>query len=131
MARQPASRRPSSSSQTTPESAVDARWRAGAIVLSALVAYASSLSGPFIFDDLVTIVDNQQIRQWWNPATVLFPRRELPTAGRPLVNFAFAVNYALGGLDVRGYHLVNLGFHLLSGLLVFGIVRLTLQLPSL
>jgi hypothetical protein len=57
---------------------------------------------------------------------VLFPRRELPTAGRPLVNFSFAVNYALGGLDVRGYHLVNLACHLLSGLLVFGIVRRTM-----
>jgi protein O-mannosyl-transferase len=115
----------------SPESPVGAWWRAVIIVLMALLAYANSLSGPFIFDDLVSIVENQQIREWWNLATVLFPRRELPTAGRPLVNFSFAVNYALGGLDVRGYHLVNLACHLLSGLLVFGIVRRTLELPSL
>ncbi len=106
-------------------------WRAVIIILTALLAYANSLSGPFIFDDLVSIVDNQQIREWWNLATVLFLRRELPTAGRPLVNFSFAVNYALGGLDVRGYHLVNLALHLLSGMLVFGIVRRTLELPLL
>ena len=106
-------------------------WRAAIVVLLGALAYATSLSGPFVLDDLVSIVDNQQIREWWNPGTVLFPRRELPTAGRPLVNFSFAVNYALGGLDPRGYHLVNLTFHLLSGLLVFGIVRRTLQLPSL
>ena len=99
--------------------------------MTALLAYANSLSGPFIFDDLISIVQNQQIRGWWNLATVLSPGRELPTAGRPLVTVSFAVNYALGGLDVRGYHLVNLAFHLLSGLLVFGIVRRTLELPSL
>jgi tetratricopeptide (TPR) repeat protein len=131
MARQRELRRRSPPPRTSPESPLDVGWRAVIIILTALLAYANSLSGPFIFDDFISIVDNQQIREWWNFATVLFPRRELPTAGRPLVNFSFAVNYAVGGLDVRGYHLVNLAFHLLSGLLVFGIVRRTLELPSL
>ena len=110
---------------------MDVWWRGGIIVLTALLAYAGSLSGPFILDDLVSIVDNQQVREWWDLDTVLFPRRELPTAGRPLVNFSFAINYALGGLDPRGYHVANLALHLLCGLLVFAIVRRTLQLPSL
>ncbi len=131
MARQRALRRPSPPARLPPESHAGVRVRAGIVVLTALVAYAGSLSAPFILDDVVSIVDNQQIREWWSLETVLFPRRELPTAGRPLVNFSFAVNYALGGLDVRGYHIVNLALHLLSGLLVFGIVRRTLQLPSL
>src|SRR5690606_31309302 len=30
-----------------------------------------------------------------------------------------AVNYALGGLDVRGYHVVNLAIHLAASLAVF------------
>ena len=107
---------------------MDVWWRAGVIVLTTFLAYASSLSGPFIFDDLVSIVENPQIREL-DLSSVLFPRRELPTAGRPLVNVSFAVNYALGGLEPRGYHLVNLTFHVLSGLLVLGIVRRTLQLP--
>lgn len=131
MARQRALRRRSPPLRTSPESPVDVWWRAVLIVLAGFLAYANSLSGPFIFDDRVSIIENPQIREWWNLATVLFPRRELPTAGRPLVNFSFAVDYALGGLDVRGYHLVNLAFHLLSGVLVFGIVRRTLELPSL
>jgi tetratricopeptide (TPR) repeat protein len=107
------------------------QWRAAVIVLAGLIAYANGVSGPFVLDDLVSIVDNPHIREWSNLSSVLFPRRELPTAGRPLVNFSFAVNYALGGLDPRGYHFLNLAFHLLSGGLVFGIVRRTLQLPSL
>ncbi len=106
-------------------------WRAAIIVLAGFLAYANSFSGPFVLDDRVSIVENAQIRDVWKLDEVLFPRRELPTAGRPLVNLSFAVNYALGGLNVAGYHLVNLAFHLLCGLLVFGIVRRTLELPAL
>jgi protein O-mannosyl-transferase len=109
----------------------DILWRAAIIVLAGFLAYANSFSGPFVLDDRVSIVENAQIRDVWRLDSVLFPRRELPTAGRPLVNFSFAVNYALGGLDVGGYHLVNLAFHLLCGLLIFGIVRRTLELPAL
>ena len=107
------------------------RWRAAIILLAGFLAYANSFSGPFVLDDRVSIVENVQIRDLWRLESVLFPRRELPTAGRPLVNLSFAVNYALGGLNVAGYHVVNLALHLLCGLLVFGIVRRTLELPAL
>ncbi len=107
-------------------------WRRAAIIaIAGFLAYANSFSGPFVFDDRVSIVENAQIRDVAKLDQVLFPRRELPTAGRPLVNLSFALNYALGGLSVGGYHLVNLAFHLLCGLLVFGIVRRTLELPAL
>lgn len=101
-------------------------WRAAVIVCAGLVAYSNSLSGPFVLDDQESIVENQQIRDLTQPGAVLFPERELPTAGRPLVNLSFAVNYAIGGLDPLGYHAVNIALHLMAGLLVFGIVRRTL-----
>ena len=72
---------------------------------------------------------NPQIRQLF-ASSVLFPERELPVAGRPLVNVSFAINYALGRLDVRGYHVWNIATHLLCALLLFGIVRRTLELPA-
>ena len=106
------------------------RVRAVILVLACILAYANSLSGPFIFDDRLAIVENPQIREWWKLGTVLSPERELPTAGRPLVNLSFALNYAVGGLRVTGYHIVNLALHLLSALLLFGIVRRTLELPQ-
>lgn len=114
-----------------PESAPGIWWRAGVIVIAGALAYSNSLSGPFIFDDQLSIVENSQIRDLGNLSSVLAPESELPTAGRPLVNLSFAINYALGGLDVRGYHLVNIAIHLLCALLVFGIIRRTLELPSL
>ncbi len=106
-------------------------WRASLLVLAGLFVYWNSFSGPFVFDDIESIVENHQIRSLWRFADVLAPERELPTAGRPLVNASFAINYALGGLDVRGYHAWNLGVHLACALLLFGVVRRTLQMPAL
>ncbi len=107
------------------------RWRALLLVLAGLAAYWNSFSGPFVFDDIEAIVENQQIRSLRNVGDVLMPEREVPTAGRPLVNVSLAVNYAIGGLDVFGYHVFNLAVHLACALLLFGIVRLMLLLPAL
>ena len=48
-------------------------------------------------------------------------------AGRPVVNASFALNYALGGLNVFGYHLCNVAVHIACALILFGIVRRTLH----
>ena len=63
--------------------------------------------------------------------SVLFPERELAVAGRPVVNVSFAINYAIGAFNVIGYHIWNIGVHLLCGLLIFAIVRRALRLPRL
>ena len=106
-------------------------WRPAAIVIAGLLVYSNSLSGPFVFDDELSIVENPSIRRWSQPGTVLLPERELPVAGRPLVNLSFALNYAVDGLEVFGYHLVNVALHLSCALLVFGLVRRTLERPGL
>ena len=116
--------------------ATSPRWRvllAGAVIaLAALAVYANSLSAPFVFDDLTGIVRNTSIRRLWPLQSVLVPdpTRGTAVSGRPLVNLSLAVNYALGGLDVRGYHAFNLLIHALAGLALFGVVRRTLTLPA-
>jgi tetratricopeptide (TPR) repeat protein len=60
----------------------------------------------------------------------------LPPAGttvsdRPIANFTLAINYALSGTDVWSYHAINLLTHVLSGAILFGIVRRTLLRPVL
>src|SRR5258708_6628389 len=100
-------------------------WRGALLLIAGAAIYSNSLSGPFIFDDSVSVVTNSSIRQW--RTGVLFAGREVPTAGRPLVNVSMAINYALGGLDVRGYHVWNLGLHLLCALLLFACATLTLR----
>ena len=51
--------------------------------------------------------------------------------GRPLVNLTLAINYAWGGLNPVGYHVVNLVIHLLAALTLFGVVRRTASRSTL
>jgi protein O-mannosyl-transferase len=100
------------------------------LLLAGVLTYWNSLSGPFVLDDLLSVVHNQQIREL-RSVNILFAERDSPFAGRPLANVSAAINYAIGGLDVRGYHVANIGLHLLSAVLLFVIVHHTLRLPRL
>src|SRR5262249_12628893 len=53
---------------------------------------------------------------WWN------------LSNRWVANWTLALNYQLDGLNVRGYHAVNLTIHVAAALTLFGIVRRTLLL---
>jgi Flp pilus assembly protein TadD len=104
---------------------------ASLLIAVGLLAYANSLSNPFVFDDLRSVQQNFQIRALWPLSTPLSPPDETPVARRPLVNLSLAINYAAGGLDVRGFRLGNLTVHLVAALVLFGLVRRTLTLDSL
>ena len=98
------------------------------LVLGALI-YANTLQAPFYFDDQGSIVKNTAIRidglewkQLYQAAT------SGPTPNRVVANLSFALNYYLQGYTVRGYHLVNIGIHLLNACLVFVFALLTLHL---
>lgn len=97
-------------------------------VVVGVVAYAGSMSGPFIFDDTASISGNPYIHHLWPLSDILSAPARSTVAGRPVVSLSLAINYALGGLDVRGYHAFNLAIHLLSAALLFGILRRTLCL---
>jgi Flp pilus assembly protein TadD len=106
------------------------RFHAVVLVVAGALAYATSLSGPFLYDDQTAIVTNAQIRTLSPLAVPLSPPRDTPVAGRPVVNLSFAANYAIGGLDVTSYHVTNVALHLLVALALFGVVRRTLHLST-
>lgn len=91
------------------------------IALAVAVVYANSLSGDFVFDDARWIQRDRNIRS--------FDRLPSLLAGstRPIWKLSFAANYAVGGLDVTGYHVVNGVIHLLAGITLFGVCRRTLR----
>lgn len=103
------------------------RWAPVLIPLLAIVAYANTWRVPMLLDDAFALINNASIRNLRDLGTVLAPADDLPTAGRPLLNLSFALNYAVGGLAVPGYHAVNLGLHILAGLALFGVVRRALH----
>jgi protein O-mannosyl-transferase len=106
-------------------------WRAAVILVAALAVYANSFEGPFVLDDQASVVQNPDIRDLGRLDRVLNPRPDSPVAGRPLVNLTFALDYAAGRLDVTGYHVVNLAWHVLCAWLLFAVVRRSLDLPAL
>jgi Flp pilus assembly protein TadD len=120
--------RPKVKSANLPDRASGTWWRAAFIVLAGCLVYSNSLSGPFVLDDGESIVNNGAIRQLSNVGAVLL-QRDTPIAGRPVVAFSFALNYATTGLGVQAYHLTNIAIHAACALLLFGIARRTLELP--
>src|SRR5437773_2373489 len=102
------------------------------IVFGAFSVYWSSYSVPFFFDDPASITENPTIQNLSALGEVLTPPRNgSGVTGRPLVNLSLAINYALGGTAVTGYHLLNVLLHACAGLALFGIVRRTLLMPDL
>ncbi len=101
------------------------------------LAYLPSLTGPFIFDDAVAIVDNPSIKTLFAWPGPLAPPPGSAVTGRPIVNLTLALNHALNVVlgvpqdaaasgQVIGYHLVNLLLHLATGLLLAGVLARSL-----
>jgi tetratricopeptide (TPR) repeat protein len=83
-----------------------------------------------VFDDEPAILSNLSIRSlWraWSPPV----NGGITVAGRPVLNFTLAVNYAISGTDPWSYHALNLLIHLAAGVVLFGVVRRTLLQPGL
>jgi len=102
-------------------------WLPAFIAAAAVAAYANSLSGPFVLDDIPSISANPTLRHL---GAALAPSDATTGGGRPVLNFSLAVNYAMSGMAVWSYHALNLAIHVLAALALFGIVRRTLCLRA-
>ncbi len=103
---------------------------AAVLALVAFFFYVNSVEGKFVFDDTVIIRDNESIRgldaahlkeifgqHYW---------KSVETSGglyRPLVSLSYALNHAMGGNSPTGYHLLNVLFHVINGVLVFFVME--------
>jgi tetratricopeptide (TPR) repeat protein len=104
------------------------------IVLVGIVAYCNSLQGPFLFDDELSIMLNPD---FGGPSKTFEPPNYLPLpkaritsttlTSRPVLWLSFWIDYQLAGKQPWLYHLTNLLIHLINALLVYAIIRRTLQ----
>jgi len=98
-------------------------WLAPLLIGGAAVAlYANSFAIPFLLDDNTQIVRNPALA----PPTSLWTHL---AQVRGVLMLTLALNYRWGGLEVFGYHLVNLLVHIANGILVYVFVARTLRLP--
>jgi len=86
------------------------------ISLLGVVIYSPSMHAPWYFDDFHNIVNNQIIRSSSDVLSRFFSSRGLAFA-------SFSVNYEIGGLDVVGFHLVNVLIHILNAFVVLFILQ--------
>jgi hypothetical protein len=104
---------------------------AAVLIAAATFIYARALPGPFVFDDLTAIVDNESVHGLWPLGPVLAQPPDLTTSGRPIAALSMAVDYALVGPDARLFRATNIALHLACALLFAAVVRRTLRGPRL
>jgi hypothetical protein len=105
----------------------------GLIAGLALVIYSNTFQVPFHFDDSPNIVQNPTIQikvLTWDRLGQLV-RNTYKESIRVFSYLTLALNYYIGGLDVFGYHVVNLGIHVAAGIFLYWFLLLTFNLPSL
>jgi protein O-mannosyl-transferase len=114
----------------------DLRLRAVPLLaLAALIgaAYAGSLSAPFVYDDVPSIVENPYLETLWPiGAAVRSPDHvESSFAGRPVASYTLAISHALSGRDPAGYHALQIALHAANAWLLFAILVRTFASPPL
>jgi tetratricopeptide (TPR) repeat protein len=91
--------------------------------------YTNTLRAPYFFDDEINITRNPHIRLTQiTPDGLIKAGFESHIPNRPVANISFGLNYYFGGYHVFGYHLVNLVIHMITGLLLYLLVKTTLLL---
>ena len=89
------------------------------VLVGGTAIYSNALHAPFQFDDLLLIVENNLIKSF-NIIPWLFSY----DPSRFLTHLTFAINYHFGGVNVFGYHLVNVALHLLVTITFYFLLRL-------
>ncbi|MEE9543340.1 MAG: tetratricopeptide repeat protein, partial [Thermodesulfobacteriota bacterium] len=91
------------------------------LIILGLIVYSVSFGGPFLYDDRLFIIKNEQIMSL---ANFTYP------SGTRFVGFlSFAVNYAVSGYEPFGYKLVNISIHIINSMLVYALVSLMIRTP--
>ncbi|MBI4862033.1 MAG: tetratricopeptide repeat protein [Candidatus Riflebacteria bacterium] len=87
----------------------------------ALLVYFNSLPGQFVFDDDALILENPLVTDRSQLPRILFDQRG--PAYRPVRTLSYALDYRVWETNPAGYHLSNVLYHGLVGLVIFLIAR--------
>lgn len=91
-----------------------------------LIAYSNTFTASFHFDDNPAIIENAALKQ---PTLDNF--LGMFHGYRPVVNLSLFLNYQVSGLNVVGWHIFNISFHIVNSFFVYLLLLWTLELPSL
>ncbi len=106
------------------------------IMAAGFAVYANSLQGELLWDDEGLVLHNPYIKDWkWLPAlftnTLQSGKGDPTNFYRPLQMLSYMADYSLWRLDVVGYHLANVFWHIAAALALFWLLRLILKNDAL
>jgi len=99
------------------------------IIALGLLVYANSLGGKFIMDDVCLIEDNAYIKNWSNILDIFTKNIVKDTLKtylfyRPAQLVTYMADYSIWKLNTAGYHITNIGLHILTALAAFCLINL-------
>jgi Flp pilus assembly protein TadD len=101
------------------------------ICLVCIFIYSNILNSSFVFDDRVNIHHNPNIRLTKLTLDGIINAGFKSLAShRPVANVSFALNYYFHRYDVLGFHLVNILIHVITGIILFYFIKVTLVLSN-
>ena len=95
------------------------------ILVLGTVIYSNSFDCTFHFDDIISIVNNDAIKDVSDINTIW-----KSNSRRFIAYLSLAINHHFGALNVWGYHFFNLMIHLTTSLLVYWLMFITLKTPN-
>ena len=100
------------------------------ICFCGVVIFFATVHSPFLYDDAHAIEDNPYIKNLSKFQQMVGVQNIF---NRSILLFTFSVNYAVGQVDVFGYHLVNIMLHLCVGVILYFLTRelVAIEKPTL
>jgi tetratricopeptide (TPR) repeat protein len=107
------------------------------VVIVGLIVYSNTFYSPFVFDDEAYIQNSRIVRDFTffsSPSEISSLSNRMWTIkaqfrNRIVGHFTLWLNYQAHGLDVTGYHIVNLTIHLINSVIVYLFVLLIFRTP--
>lgn len=94
-----------------------------AIITLTFLSYINTLNNSFVYDDNTYVVENRQIRSIANIPNAFVssypPDSKEQGLYRPMVTISYIFDYAIWGLNPKGFHLTNLILHILTSIIVY------------
>jgi len=102
------------------------------IIFVGVLAYTNSLQGQFLWDDESLVQYNPYIKDWSHLPKIFTSRlgsaaKESGAFYRPVQTFTYLIDYSFWRLNVFGYHLVNMVWHILVAMSIFGLIQILFQ----
>jgi hypothetical protein len=105
------------------------------IAVLGLLVYSNTFQAPFQWDDRYDyLLENPVVKDlgyFAETSRAAGLKHYDALRNRYIGYLTFALNYKIHGLDVKGYHIVNIAVHLINSMLVYWLVLLTFGTPFL